>query len=132
MFLIRGVGQPASSAQRCGQVCWREKGYSKQGTLLIPPAWSLITSDFSVSAPVRLNFIARWTYSLVFFLVHVLSHLWVLAHAPPAVPNASRILLYLENVNMSFRTQILTVAPLERGCYPPNLCQVLPPSPSAP
>lgn len=71
-------------------MCWKEKKYSKQGPLPISPAWSLITVYFAVSAPVRLNFtqVAKLTYSLILFLVRILSHLWVLAHALPAVPNA--------------------------------------------
>lgn len=40
----------------------------------------------------------------VLFRIRIPSYLWVFAHPLPAVPNAFQILLYLENINMSFRT----------------------------
>lgn len=75
-------------------MCWKEKKYSKQGPLPTSPAWSLITVCFSISAPVRLNFtqVAKLTYSLILFLVRILSHLWVLPHVLPPVANAFLIL----------------------------------------
>lgn len=71
-------------------MCWKDKRDRKQGPLPASAAWSLITLYFSVSAAGRSNSsqVARLTYSLVLFLFRILSYLWVLAHALPAVPSA--------------------------------------------
>lgn len=107
-------------------MCWKEKKYSKQGPLPISPAWSLITVCFSVSAPVRLDFtqVAKLTYSLTLFLVRILSHLWVLPHALPAVQHAF--------LNLApFRQYQHALQNLDnRGSSPkwslsPSLCQLL-------
>lgn len=107
-------------------MCWKEKRYSKQGPLLVSAAWSLITLCFSIYAPVRLNFIqvARddmFTPSVS--RLHSFSPLGPGTHSLLLLMPLG-ILLYLENINMSFRTWV-TVVSLKSGHWSPNPGQVL-------